>query len=139
MTHTLKISHSTSRARDTDGYPIVSVRDEQGRRFRCMGGGYDMFGTVLAEWITAVYPDRVKTLADRAYYTSRPGVSTIVNRDGIYGVHYVEEDDRVWIDGAVGTSTVERMARDELDLRVRALTNRQGHTTGWTVEDLREG
>lgn len=46
---TLTISTGTSRGRETHGYPIVRLRDsETGKLYRCMGGGYDMVGIVLA-------------------------------------------------------------------------------------------
>ncbi|KJK12557.1 hypothetical protein UB45_07720 [Terrabacter sp. 28] len=134
-THTLKISHGTSRARDTDGYPTVTLTDELGRKAKCMGGGYDMFGTVLASWICAAYPERVAKLGERAYYTYKPGQGTIVNRDGLYGVHHDSNDGKTRIDGAVGVSTVERMAREELGLTIKATVNAAGRVTGWTVED----
>ena len=134
-THTLKITHGTSRARDTEGYPTVTVTDEHGRKAKCMGGGYDMFGTVLADWIGAVYPDRVAALADDAYYTFGSGRGTVVNENGLYGVHHDTTAGRVWIDGAVGEGTVQRLAKDRLGLTVKNVTNNKGHTTGWLVEE----
>ena len=134
-THQLKITHGTSRARDTEGYPTVTLTDEQGRRFKCMGGGYDMFGTVLAQWLTATYPERTAELAPRAYYEFREGSGTIVHKDGRYGVYHDATEGRVWIDGAVGESTVQRLARDHFGLTVRNLTNGKGHTIGYAVEE----
>lgn len=132
--HTLKITHGTSYARETNGYPTVTVTDELGRKAKCMGGGYDMNGTVLAEWICAVYPDRVAKLGERAYYTYKPGTGTVVNRDGLYGVHYDAGTGATRIDGAVGVSTVERMAREELGLTITAKYTGMG-LKGWTVGD----
>lgn len=132
-THTLKITHGTSRARDTYGYPTVTLTDQHGRKFKCMGGGYDLFGTVLAEWLTAAYPERTAELADAAYYTSVPGEGTRVNEDGLYGVHH--SGGRVWLDGAVGQLTIERLAKDHYGLTVKATLDSRGHTTGWTVTE----
>lgn len=136
-THELKITHGTSRARDTQGYPIVKLTDEQGRTFRTMGGGYDMFGTVLADWITSAYADRVAELAPRAYYTFRKSEGTQVDRDGLYGVYHDATDGRVWLEGGVGESTIQRIARDELGLTIRNIVNGKGHTVGYAVEDNR--
>lgn len=133
-THTLKITHGESKARDTYGYPTVTLKDEQGRRFKCMGGGYDMFGTVLAEWLQAAYPDKAARLASRAYYTYTDH-SLMVNDRGLYGVYHDTEKGTVRIDGAVGQTTVERLAKEEFGLTIRAILNHRGHTTGWTVTE----
>ena len=134
-THQLKITHGTSRAQDTYGYNTVTLTDEQGRRFKCMGGGYDMFGTVLAQWLTAAYPERTADLAPRAYYVFREGTGTQVNKDGLYGVYHDASAGRTWLDGAVGRTTVERLAKDEYGLTIKATVNGKGHTIGWTVTD----
>lgn len=45
---------STSRGQETYGYNIVRLTDNnyRGKSFKTMGGGYDMWGTVLAHWLS---------------------------------------------------------------------------------------
>lgn len=56
----LRMSWSVSRGRDTYGYNICKLTDgNTGKQYRCMGGGYDMQGTVFGDWLEANYPDRL--------------------------------------------------------------------------------
>lgn len=138
----LRLSYGTSRGADTYGYTIVRLADETtGRRFRCMGGGYDMQGTVLADWACATHQDRLRQLADRSYYVTGAGAGyrqreTTGTDDRFYGmVTYYREDgavDRVSIDGACGQSSVERILA-AVGIRLARTWNRNGNTTGWMV------
>lgn len=141
-TTVLRIGHGTSRGRDTYGYPIVSLTDERtGARVRCMGGGYDMAGTVLADWAGATHGDRLlAALSDRGYYTWRDGGTGTEVTDGegsLYGV-YVYRDTagaayRVSIDGGCGVDSVWR-ALTAAGIRCERRTHdRRGNTTGWVV------
>lgn len=48
----LALKWTVSRARDTHGYNVVTLTDTStDRSFRAIGGGYDMEGTVFAEWL----------------------------------------------------------------------------------------
>ena len=52
MTDTVLFTYGVSRGRDTYGYNIVTLTSSaQGKKFRCMGGGYDMHGQVLGEYV----------------------------------------------------------------------------------------
>ena len=52
MHDTILFSYGVSRGRDTYGYNIVTLTSSaQGKKFRCMGGGYDMHGQVLGEYV----------------------------------------------------------------------------------------
>ena len=51
MNDTILISYGVSRGRDTYGYHIVTLTAMGGKKFRCMGGGYDMHGQVLGEYV----------------------------------------------------------------------------------------
>lgn len=147
----LRLGYGTSRGRDTYGYTIVRLVDETaGRTFRCMGGGYDMVGTVLADWATATHQDRLVKLADRAYYVSGTGPGVTVNDgpDSLYGLWRYEYGDavpiapvRVSIDGGSGLSSVERIltaAGIKLTRTFVATGRNRGTTTGWIAE-LAEG
>lgn len=144
----LRLGHGTSRGQDTYGYTIVRLVDETaGRTFRCMGGGYDMVGTVLADWATETHQDRLLKLADRAFYVA-PADGGIRRTDdessAFYGLYRYEYGDarpiapvRVSIDGACGQSSVERIltaAGIRLTRTFKASGRNRGETTGWLVE-----
>lgn len=70
----LALSWSVSRGRDTYGYNICRLDDTSTEeRFKCMGGGYDMQGTVFGSWLEAGYQDRLVELKDRANYFFKTG------------------------------------------------------------------
>lgn len=64
LNHTthIEIKWSTSRARDTYGYNICSLWEGGRKRGSCDGGGYDMVGTVLGDWLALRYADRLNAL-----------------------------------------------------------------------------
>lgn len=79
----LALSWSVSRGRDTYGYNICRLDDTStGDRFKCMGGGYDMQGTVFGEWLAANYQPELLALKDRASYVfPLEGAPRPANRD----------------------------------------------------------
>ena len=61
MTDTVRVS----RGRDTYGYNMVTLSSDTGKRFRVMGGGYDMHGQVMGEYVQFIEsPDRLRAVAD---------------------------------------------------------------------------
>jgi hypothetical protein len=139
-TRTLTISTGTSRGHETYGYPIVRLRDsDTGKLYRCMGGGYDMVGTVLADWLTDVHQEALAPLAPQAFY--RYGVSTPYvrsdNPDALYGMAWDIDTDRVSIDGACGVESVRRIA-EAAGVKLASLPSKRGETVGWTVLDDEE-
>ena len=65
MTDTILFSYGVSRARDTYGYNMVTLTSSHGKRFRAMGGGYDMHGQVLGDYVQFnESPDRLRAVAD---------------------------------------------------------------------------
>jgi hypothetical protein len=136
MSRTLTISTGTSRGRDTYGYTIVRLRDsDTGKLYRCMGGGYDMVGTVLADWLTDVHQDALRTIRDRAYYISDTGrFAPSKNPEALYGMTKYT-DGRVSIDGACGVESVRRIAT-AAGVKLRSFPTRDRRNTGgWTVEE----
>lgn len=145
-TTVLRLGYGTSRGRDTYGYNIVSLTDETaGTRFRCMGGGYDMHGTVLADWAVATHQDRLRKLAGKAYATVRPGKGYRTRADkrrrNYYGMAAYYDAaghlERVSIDGACGVESVQRILRAAGLSLTRTYVPKgrnRGQTTGWIVE-----
>jgi hypothetical protein len=112
----LPISWAISRGRDTYGYNICRLDDNNtGKRYRCNGGGYDMQGTVLGQWLKDVYQDRLQllkthgpngapVLVDCGY--SVPGY---LKREDLYGLTFNPKGEAN-IDGACGVGTVIKIA-----------------------------
>jgi len=65
--YTLVFKWSISRARDTYGYNICSLWVDRIKVTSCNGGGYDMQGTVLGNWISGAFETELLTL-DKKYY-----------------------------------------------------------------------
>lgn len=133
----LIISRGTSRGRDTYGYNIITATDENGKKFRTCGGGYDMLGTVIAEVINYHYQDRLKRIHKRAenytkngkYYSRREkGRCSPDYKKHSYGVtarygKNQKEVKNVTIDGATGFSNVQGIAA-RLGLEVNSIYDR---------------
>lgn len=137
----LALSWSVSRGRDTYGYNICRLDDTStGNRFKCMGGGYDMRGTVFGEWLAANYQPDLLALKDRANYTSTAAGEFIpANReDSLYGMAYLENDNRISLDGACGLECMIRIAEAiglEVERDYIAKGRRRGETVGWYVSE----
>lgn len=59
----LTIRWGTSRGRNSYGYTTCSLRDDTGkRRAMCNGGGYDLRGTVIGNWIASEFPAELVAL-----------------------------------------------------------------------------
>lgn len=138
----LLLSWSTSRGCETYGYPICRLDDTSvGERFKCMGGGYDMVGTVFAQWLCANYQERLLKLKDRANYVfpvEGCGRHKEDREDSLYGMTYHEKGDRIYIDGACGLDCVQKIAREiGLDIEREYITKgrRYGETIGWFISE----
>jgi hypothetical protein len=136
----LALSWSTSKGRDTYGYNICRLDDTTtGERFKCMGGGYDMTGTVFAQWLCANYQTALMGLKDRAnYQILLSGRKTADRDDALYGMTYHEADQRIHIDGACGLDCVLRIAAEiglEVERDYIAKGRRRGETVGWYVSE----
>lgn len=139
----LRLSTGTSRGMNTDGYTIVRVRDTStGKTYRCMGGGYDMVGTVIADWACDVHQSRLMSLAGDAHATVTPdGYRS--RRDehhipqGLYGMaaHYDAAGElvRVSVDGACGLESVRRILSACGVTLTAADLDRRGNAGGYMV------
>lgn len=129
----LSLSWSTSRGVDTYGYNIARLDDQNtGKRYRCMGGGYDMIGTVFAHWLQDAYQSEllelVKTIPmiEAGYH-----VKGYLKNEKLYGLNATPKGN-VTLDGACGLSSMITVC-DALGLDVGRTWNRKGHTTGFYV------
>lgn len=137
----LTLSWSISRGRDTYGYNICRLDDNATqKRYRCNGGGYDMTGTVLGDWLADVYQSELQALAPRAgaWYSKAGGYRTNPDRlHGLYGLSINEDTGTASIDGACGIRSVEMIAA-AIGIGFRATVNRRGHATGYMVTHREE-
>lgn len=126
----LKLSWAVSRGRDTYGYNICRLDDSAtGKRYKTCGGGYDMVGTVLADWLADVMQDELKAIANDAYYqVKKKDGACYGHSNALYGMYaYYNEDgtiNKVSIDGACGESSVIKIA-EALGLRVEYDTQKK--------------
>lgn len=132
----LVITWSTSKGRDTYGWNICRLDDCQGRkRYKTIGGGYDMIGTVFGDWLEDYYQadllELVKTLM-KDPETFQDFGNNRITFPGLYGMSYYPNSGKVSLDGGCGITSMQAIAR-ELGLEVEWEGNRKGHTTGYYV------
>ncbi len=124
----LRIKRSLSRGRDTYGWNLVSIKDvKTGKFYRACGGGYDMLGAAMGEWLNDTYKEELKTIAHKAMATFSNKTGLIHRKDAFKGGHYDRDmvfygtyayfDDaggleKVVIDGACGQSEVIALAQE---------------------------
>lgn len=92
-THNVDLRWGVSKAQDTYGYPLVSLNTPMGRVRSC-GGGYDMIGTVVGDYLERLLTDeqKQKALDFKCYGIKKHG-------------------DTISIDGACGISCMIEIAR----------------------------
>lgn len=67
MRFDLRIRWGVSRGRDTYGYNICTLFVNGVKVASCNGGGYDMVGTVLGEWMMETFQQRLTQLSRKFY------------------------------------------------------------------------
>lgn len=128
----LTLSWSISRGRDTYGYNIARL-DSKTARYKCMGGGYDMTGDCLGQWLQAEYQDRLKSIAHRAgaVYSKTDGYKSLERTpDRLYGMKLNQDTGKVSLDGACGPSTMIQIA-EACNISVSYNGNKRGRTIGF--------
>jgi len=107
------VSWSVSKGRDTYGYNICRLDGPNGKRYRTCGGGYDMVGTVLADFMCDQFQIQLRELVLlNAERTEECGYSVSGYRKlpELYGLT-VTPKGRVEVDGACGVSSVIKIFR----------------------------
>jgi len=115
----LSFSYGTSRGRDTYGYTIVTMKADGYRVAQCNGGGYDMKGTCLADWMTEAMPEAVSKLASKqaswTYWRDENkefhSIAAAKPAKALYGLTYHKDEKRGSMDGACGFSSVEAVLK----------------------------
>lgn len=99
MNHELRITYGTSRGANTYGYALVNLSEHGVKKASCNGGGYDMRGTVFADWLQATYQDRLMKLAyDKPGVFARSIWNETTGKDSTYKT--IEEDRKKGLYGA---------------------------------------
>ena len=140
-TQTLTLHWSISKARDTEGYNVLTFRDARGAKIaRANGGGYDLTGTCLADALETLFPVRMLQVATaRAARTYHPigGNCPFPVSDPLYGLTlYLDKDSapvKASMDGACGVNSVENVAT-AMGLKLTWSVNRKGAKTAVTIE-----
>jgi hypothetical protein len=138
--NSMALTWSKSRGRDTYGWNIARLDSrDSGKRYRTCGGGYDMIGTVLGQYVENELQDKLRELVHSingllvdAGYTV-PGYRKI---NDLYGLT-VAPNGHVQIDGACGVDCVIRII-EALGLEVQRTYTKKGHPTGFFVSEVIE-
>ena len=91
MKYSLEFKWTISRGRDTYGYNICSLYVNGKKVSSCNGGGYDMSGSCIGDWMEKNFQNEMKKLNPNEYY----GMMIF--------------DNKVVVDGACGFSSMERI------------------------------
>jgi hypothetical protein len=145
MRYSLHFKYGTSRARDTYGYNLVTLYVDGAKVARECGGGYDMQGAALGQWVQNAFQSELIAMSDRVAsefprvggeYAGRARHYSREERPGqLYGMSLITEDgkpSKVSIDGACGWSSV-RAILDALGFEIIGVTR-----DVYTVETKRE-
>ena len=105
--HVLRYRWSVSKA---DGYNVITLSEGGQRYATARGGGYDMTGAALADWLESRYPVRLAQLAavrSSTIYTTKGGLKDREPSPGqLYGLTYHADKHAAGLDGACGVSSV---------------------------------
>ena len=82
---TLEFKWTVSRGRDTYGYNICTLYVDGRKVARCNGGGYDMQGTCLGNFIASHYRDRLNALPESVFEGHRRNGQNVKE---LYGLTY---------------------------------------------------
>lgn len=126
ITKQLHFKWTVSRGRDTYGNRICTLFVDGKKSGRCMGGGYDMKGTSLGEWLQKEYQtelcqlfsNEIKYLevdnAARSYNTEEGAKIKYIKAEKFYGAIIYQNTKNlsvsVSLDGACGFESMQRIA-----------------------------
>lgn len=136
----LSLSWSVSKGVNTYGYNICRLDDRNHcKRFRTIGGGYDMIGTVFGEWLETYYQKELLEIQFNAYMIWSAKFGLIENKgdNRFYGMTHDQIKNRIYLDGACGIESMIRIAEAiglEVERDYIATGRRRGETVGWFIQ-----
>ena len=84
----IEITWGVSKARDTLGYTTCSCKDISGKVVaRCNGGGYDLRGTAIGDWMTSAFQEELNALPAKSFDRARNGQGI-----ELYGLRFLNPD-----------------------------------------------
>ena len=130
----LALSWSTSRGRDTYGYNICRLDSRlRKQRYRTCGGGYDMVGTVLGDYLENAFTPRLLEIKHRAGRIWSPLTGTVEPaHDSLYGMSYRADTGKLTLDGACGEDCIVRIA-ETIGVKLMPDRNKHGRRVGYFV------
>ncbi len=134
MIKQLTLKHGISRAQDSYGYNRITLTDTTtGKKYACVGGGYDMAGTVFAEWMQDNCQDALLTIADKAYYLyDSKTLSHNPIPQAYYGMTAYTHKEYVELDGACGLECMLDIAK-AAGISVQRQVDKKGCLIGFFV------
>lgn len=135
--HRLTLSWSVSRGRDTEGYNIARLDDSiSGKRYRTCGGGYDMIGTVLADWFKGQHQEALQALWKANEQFAKPyGCTKWQSLESFYGMTFNPATGNVSLDGGCGVRSILSII-EACGFEVEQSHNKKGHTIGFYVQAI---
>lgn len=131
----LTVKHSVSKARDSFGYNRVTlVCQDTGKRYATCGGGYDMLGTCLGEYLQSNHQLQLAELVLQAYsvYNGRTLSDNGHTGNKLYGLTYNTVTNSMTLDGACGFDCMVKIAR-AAGLTVNLYHDKKGRLTSLFV------
>ncbi len=139
----LEFKRTTSRGNDTYGYNIVSLYVDGKKKSSCMGGGYDMMGTALGDFVEKQFQEKLLAFADKAndhitYSSDGEYMGRDESKSGpFYGMTTYWQDGkptRVALDGGCGLRAMETIVQ-ELGYRLKYVS-RSSNREVYTLEEV---
>jgi hypothetical protein len=107
----LQLNMSTSRGRETYGWSLITLTVAgTGWRYRARGGGCDLPGTVLGEYLEVTYQTRLRALAKHASSSSTSDKPSQLT-GALYGMYLNHATGAVTLDGACGIESIRHIAQ----------------------------
>lgn len=128
----VQISWGVSRGRDTYGYNICRAYSPHlNKTFRTCGGGYDMQGTVIGQFIAEAFQQELQALKIESIPYAQTGH---FKHPELYGLFF-RANGTAYCDGACGIESMLRIVQ-ALGLEYQRTYNKKGHTTGYIFSKL---
>jgi hypothetical protein len=93
---TIEITWGTSRGRDTYGYTVCSLRYNGRLISRCNGGGYDMRGTVVGNFVTWAFAPELRLLKPsdmpQQHHYDYQTKQRVDDERSFYGLRFIDPD-----------------------------------------------
>ena len=110
---TLEFKWTVSRGQNTYGYNICSLYVNGEKKTSCNGGGYDMQGTALADYLQEKYQERllkIKSRADSIWNSKKNTHGKNEKGNSLYGMTYYSTEKEISLLGGCGFNCMQRIA-----------------------------